>query len=379
MGTSAIGPGFLTQTAVFTQKLAAAFAFAVLISVLINSIIQINIWRILGVSGLRAQDVANRVCPGLGYFLAFAVCLGGFFFNIGNVGGAALGLEALFGVPHVPGALASAAVAVILFLNKEMGKAMDSFVRILGCGMIFLVVAVVLESAPPIGLALQETVAPSQVDWFTILTLVGGTVGGYISFAGAHRIIDAGVVGTQNLRQISIGAIQGIAFTGIMRYLLFLTVLGVVAAGASLDPKNPAADAFRAGAGEIGYRVFGLILWSAAITSVVGASYTSASFLRSLFPCVEQYHRLWIIGFILCSTFVFISVGRPVAILVAVGSLNALILPLSLIAVLLASRRAAIVGEYRHPLWMTISGYLTAAFTAWLGVTALGGMLTFLQ
>ena len=35
MATSAIGPGFLTQTAVFTDKLKAAFAFAILVSMAI--------------------------------------------------------------------------------------------------------------------------------------------------------------------------------------------------------------------------------------------------------------------------------------------------------------------------------------------------------
>ena len=73
MATSAIGPGFLTQTAVFTDKLKAAFAFAILVSILIDIVVQMNIWRILGVSGKRAQDVANEVLPGLGYFLAFLV------------------------------------------------------------------------------------------------------------------------------------------------------------------------------------------------------------------------------------------------------------------------------------------------------------------
>lgn len=61
MATSAIGPGFLTQTAVFTDKLKAAFAFAILCSIMIDIIVQMNIWRILGISGKRAQNVANEV------------------------------------------------------------------------------------------------------------------------------------------------------------------------------------------------------------------------------------------------------------------------------------------------------------------------------
>lgn len=375
MATSAIGPGFLTQTAVFTEKLAAAFGFAIIMSVLIDVVVQLNIWRILGVSGMRAQDVANKVFPGLGHFLAFAVCLGGLLFNVGNVGGTSLGLEVIAGVPHAVGAVLSSCVAIFLFLNKEMGRAMDRFAQLLGFVMIALVFFVVVKTQPPVGLAVKETIMPSTIDWFTILTLVGGTVGGYITFAGAHRIIDAGIVGQENIKKISFGSINAIGITAIMRYLLFLAILGVVVTGAKLDPANPAAGAFRIGAGEIGYRIFGVVLWAAAVTSVVGASYTSVSFLRTLSPTIDRNHRYWIIAFIIISTLVFVTVGRPVRLLIVVGSINGLILPLSLCSILLAAHRKDIVGDYKHPVWMSVSGYVMVVFTAWLGFKALGGIM----
>jgi Mn2+/Fe2+ NRAMP family transporter len=357
MATSAIGPGFLTQTAVFTDKLKAAFAFAILVSILIDIIVQMNIWRILGVSGKRAQDVANEVFPGLGYFLAFLVALGGLVFNIGNVGGAAMGL------------------AIALFLNKEMGKAMDNFTKVLGVVMIAMVLFMVFKTQPPVALALKETVLPSTIDWMTILTLVGGTVGGYITFAGAHRIIDAGITGMDNIKHISSGSVKAISITGIMRYLLFLAILGVIATGATLDPKNPPASAFLIGAGQIGYRIFGVILWCAAITSVVGASYTSISFLRTLFSKVEQYSRYWIIGFICVSSGIFATMGNPVALLIVAGSLNGLILPVSLGVTLLAAFNKKIVGpDYHHPKVLAALGWIMVLFTAWMGFKSLAGI-----
>ena len=380
MATSAIGPGFLTQTAVFTDKLKAAFAFAILVSILIDIIVQMNIWRILGVSGKRAQDVANEVLPGLGYFLAFLVALGGLVFNIGNVGGAAMGLNVMMGVPLVPGAIASAVIAIALFLNKEMGKAMDNFTKVLGVIMIAMVLFMVFKTQPPVAMALKETVLPSKIDWMTILTLVGGTVGGYITFAGAHRIIDAGITGMENLPKISSGSVKAISITGIMRYLLFLAILGVVATGAVLDPKNPPASAFLIGAGQIGYRIFGLILWCAAITSVVGASYTSISFLRTLFTNVEQHSRYWIIGFICVSTAVFSTMGNPVALLIVAGSLNGLILPVSLGVTLLAAFNKKIVGaDYHHPKVLAALGWIMVVFTAWMGFKSLTGIAKLLS
>jgi len=367
MATSAIGPGFLTQTAVFTDKLKAAFAFAILASVAIDIVVQLNIWRILGISGMRAQDVANRVIPGLGYFLAFAVALGGLVFNIGNIAGAALGVNVLFGSNMAVGAIASAAVAIFIFLNKEMGKTMDKFTKILGFVMISLVLFMVLKTQPPVGLALKESVLPSTIDWMMVLTLVGGTVGGYITFSGAHRIIDAGITGQDKVKQISYGSVQGIAITGIMRFLLFLAILGVVVMGKPLDPANPPASAFQLGAGMIGYKIFGVVLWAAAVTSVVGASYTSISFLQTLFKNVKQYQRWWIVGFIVASTTIFTTVGKPVNLLIFAGSINGLILPLSLLSMLLAAHRKDIIGDYRHPKILTALGYVMVAFTAWMG------------
>src|SRR5437867_5086210 len=82
MATSAIGPGFLTQTTLFTQQLAASFGFVILITILIDIGAQLNIWRVLTVSELRAQDLSNKLLPGLGYVLAALIMLVGLAFNI---------------------------------------------------------------------------------------------------------------------------------------------------------------------------------------------------------------------------------------------------------------------------------------------------------
>src|SRR5512145_602569 len=98
MATSAIGPAFLTQTSLFTEKYLASFAFAILISLLIDIGAQLNIWRVISVSNMRGQDVANRVLPGLGHLLTGFIVLGGIAFNIGNIAGAGLALNVIFGV-----------------------------------------------------------------------------------------------------------------------------------------------------------------------------------------------------------------------------------------------------------------------------------------
>ncbi len=93
MATSAIGPGFITQTATFTATLGVAFAFGILASILIDFVVQQNIWRVVTLTQMNAAEVANRAIPGSGYLLAVLVIFGGLVFNIGNIAGAGLGCE----------------------------------------------------------------------------------------------------------------------------------------------------------------------------------------------------------------------------------------------------------------------------------------------
>ena len=212
MATSAIGPGFLTQTSTFTGQYQASFGFVILVSIILSAVAQINIWRVLCTTGLRGQDVANKVLPGLGYLVAFMIVLGGLVFNIGNVGGCALGFNTLLGIPETIGYVLSGAVAIAVFLSKNANAAMDRITKALGAIMIIVIFVVIVIVKPPVGDALKNTVAPSTgipVLFPAILTLMGGTVGGYITFAGAHRLIDAGITGKENLGQITKSSVMG--------------------------------------------------------------------------------------------------------------------------------------------------------------------------
>ncbi|MCY8544676.1 NRAMP family divalent metal transporter [Bacillus vallismortis] len=371
MATSAVGPGFLTQTATFTNTLAASFGFVIIISIILDIFAQTNVWRIIAVSGKRGQEIANMVLPGLGYFIATLVVLGGLAFNIGNIGGAGLGLQVLFGITPEIGALISAVVAILIFLIREAGKAMDRFTQIAGFVMILLTLYVAFTTAPPVGEAVANTIAPEQISIFAIVTLVGGTVGGYITFAGGHRLLDAGIKGKESIPQVTKSSVVGILITSVMRIALFLAVLGVVSKGLHIDESNPAASVFKLAAGNVGYKIFGLIMWSAAITSVIGAAYTSVSFFKTFSPKIEKNSRGIIIGFIVVSTLAFVTIGQPAKILVLVGSLNGLILPIALGTLLIAAYKKKIIGDYKHPLWLTVSGALVVVVMAVMGIYTL--------
>jgi len=388
MAVSAIGPGFLTQTAVFTEDHGANHGFIILISLLLAVGVQLNVWRVIGVSGMRGQDIANKVLPGLGFFVTFLIALGGLAFNIGNIGGAALGLNALAGIPVEIAYWLAAFVAIGIFVAKNAKTIVDFVVKILGALVITIVVAVMFITNPPYGDAIRHTFIPNFSGgitdaFFPILTYLGGTVGGYITFSGVHRLMDAGISGKENIKKITTSSLQGISIAAIMRVALFLAIFGVVATGYSLapvydgDPANPAAIAFLRGVGPLGFRFFGVVLFVAGLTSVIGAAYTSVTFIKTLFKPAVTYENYFIIGFILFSTVIMSLVGSPAMLLVVVGFLNGLILPITLSVILLASRKKDIVGDdYKHPTWLIAVGVVIVGVTLYLSIQGIPGLIT---
>ncbi len=371
MATSAIGPGFLTQTTVFTQTLGASFGFVILTSILIDIGVQLNIWRVIAISEKRAQDIANLLLPGLGGFISLLIVLGGLAFNIGNVAGAGLGLQALLGIPVITGAVLSAGVAIAIFLIKEAGKAMDRFAQLMGFVMIIAIIYIAISSSPPVAQAALRTLIPAKIDLMTIITLVGGTVGGYITFSGGHRLLDAGIKGKQAIPEVSRSAVMGISVASTVRIFLFLASLGVIAKGLLIDAGNPTASVFQLAAGNIGYRLFGLVMFAAAVTSIIGSAYTSVSFIKSFSAKIREQENKVIIAFILVSTLIFVWVGKPVSLLILAGVLNGLILPVTLAVILLAAYQRKIVGEYKHPLWLTVFGILVVCIMTWMSGSVL--------
>ncbi|CUE04607.1 divalent metal cation transporter [Staphylococcus aureus] len=243
MATSAIGPAFLTQTAVFTSQFFASFAFAILLSIIIDIGAQINIWRILVVTGLRGQEISNKVVPGLGTVISILIAFGGLAFNIGNIAGAGLGLNAIFGLDVKWGAAITAIFAILIFVSKSGQKIMD-------------VVSMIL----------------------------------------------------------------------------------------------------------------GIVLFAAAMSSVIGSAYTSATFLKTLHKSLNERSNLIVIVFIVISTMIFLFIGKPISLLIIAGAINGWILPITLGAILIASKKKSIVGDYKHPNWMFIFGIVAVLVTILTGI-----------
>ena len=241
--------------------------------------------------------------------------------------------------------------------------------------MIILIAYVAMTSLPPMGKTLTAAVMPVDIGNLILptLTIVGGAVGGY--YTGAQRLVDIGLQGKDNIGAIKSAAWAGISIAVVIRILLFLAVFGVIAAGGVLDTSNPAADAFKQGAGDLGYFIFGLVLFVASITSVVGNSYMAVCLVKTLFPVIKRQEKACCIGFIIFTSVGTILMDMPILLLMLAGLINSLILPIVLAFMLTATRRKDIVGDYKHPLYLSIMGVL---IVIGMGIASFGNVGNFI-
>jgi Mn2+/Fe2+ NRAMP family transporter len=109
---------------------------------------------------------------------------------------------------------------------------------------------------------------------------------------------------------------------------------------------------------------------------VIGASYTSVSFLSSLRPGLESRRTTLVVAFVAVSTLVFLLAGAaPVPLLIFAGAFNGLILPIGVGALLwVALRRPDLTGGVRHPRWLAAIGVAGWLVTIYLGWRSLGSL-----
>ena len=319
--------------------------------------------------------------PGVGHLISAFIVLGGIAFNIGNIGGAGLAMNVIFGIPPVIGSLIAAVLIIGIFLLRNAKGVMDSVMQVLGLVMLCMIGYAMLQSSPPLLEAVNRSFNPDDplILLLPIVTLVGGTVGGYISFSGGHRLVEAGITGVENVRLVTRAAVTGIATTGVVRICLFWPRSGRQP-GLSLDPSNPAASVFSHSMGTVGLQ--DLRRGTAGRLGVIGdrrrlhQRHLHVLVARQHPPPQPAYgdrlHRL---------LDAHLQPGRTAGEGSGGGGhAECPVLPLALGCVLLASRKPAIVGDrYRHPTWMLVFGLLAMVATAVGVVMSFNALLEFWQ
>lgn len=374
MATSSIGPGCFNNMSLLIAQYRGWFLPALAAVILLDIVVQLNVWQVCCVSGKSGTELGNMVFHGWGYVLTVLLGISAMAFNIGTVGGGALGFYAMCGMDQTLGAILTGALAIVLFWSKNLNRALDRTAELRGLIVIGGIIIVLISAFPaPETIAAELSGGTSLLLLATpIITEMGSAAGGYIPLSGAQRLVDQGITGVENLRDIRRSALMGVGIGEGMRMLLALAMLGVVYAGGTVDTSNPAASLFRAALGMAGYRIFGVVILFASMNSLVGCSYTLAALLKPFGKIFENNFR-WVVTVIAAvSTVLMVTIGQPAAVLLIAGVIAGLSIPFVLGTVLLASRRKSIVGDvYRHSPLLTAAGIAVALFLGYYGVRAI--------
>jgi Mn2+/Fe2+ NRAMP family transporter len=128
--------------------------------------------------------------------------------------------------------------------------------------------------------------------------------------------------------------------------------------------------------GDAGMRIFGAIFWAAALSSVIGAAYTSATFLSAFSRRLADGWPLQLatVAFIVVSLIVYLAVGTaPATLLVFVGGFNGLILPIGLtIFMYIGWFRPQLLRTDSYPKWLLIIGTAATLVTWYTAVQSIG-------
>lgn len=90
--------------------------------------------------------------------------------------------------------------------------------------------------------------------------------------------------------------------------------------------------------------------------------------------------NLIVIVFIVISTMIFLFIGKPISLLIIAGAINGWILPITLGAILIASKKKSIVGDYKHPNWiLNVFGIVAVLVTILTGIFSFMKVLIILK
>ncbi|MGO1326500.1 MAG: hypothetical protein ACTMH8_13310, partial [Brevibacterium aurantiacum] len=137
-----------------------------------------------------------------------------------------------------------------------------------------------------------------------------------------------------------------------------------------------AGQAFAAVLGDAGMRIFGAIFWAAALSSVIGAAYTSATFLSAFSKRLGKGWPLQLatVAFIAVSLVIYLIVGTaPATLLVFVGGFNGLILPIGLtIFMYIGWFKPRLLRVDKYPTWLLIIGTAATLLMWYTAVESVG-------
>lgn len=372
-----VGPGTITVCTLAGVQFGYSLLWAVVLSVVATIILQEMSGRIGVISQnglmdvvkteLRSKWIRNVVIA----IVLFAILVGNSAYEAGNIGGATLGLEGLFGSGKIasfyPLFIGIFAFVLLWFSGyKTLEKVFAGLVGIMG--VCFLVAA--LLTKPPLSKIMEGMFIPRLPDGslLTVVALVGTTVVPYNLFLHASLVKekwkskkDLGTAKWDTIISIALGGFVSMAIL-------------IAASAAPLDDVSNAMDLAKGleplfGRGAVYFLAAGLI--AAGITSAITAPLAAAFVTSSCMGWrggMDDKRFKWVWATVLSLGVLFLSFNiKPIQVIQFAQVANGILLPVMAILLLWIVNRKTVMGKHTNTNVQNILGIIIVAFSIFLG------------
>ncbi|ADV50910.1 natural resistance-associated macrophage protein [Cellulophaga algicola DSM 14237] len=375
-----IGPGTVTACTLAGASFGYALLWAMLLSVIATIVLQEMAARLGVITQRGLADVIKSELQitwvkylVLGVILS-AIVIGNAAYEGGNIGGATLGLEAIFGGENTKLyalIIGTIAFALLYFGNyKTLEKAFVSLVIIMSLS--FLLTAIITK--PDIVAIAKGLFVPSipENSILSIIALVGTTVVPYNLFLHASLVSEKWK-SKSDLKSARRDTIIAIALGGIVSMAIMIaatsisnnTISSVMDLAKGLEPLFGATAKYFMGVG----------LFAAGITSAITAPLAAAYVVNSIFGWKaglddKRFKAVWMSIIVIGLSFLIFGL-KPIEIIKFAQIANGILLPVIAIFLLWVVNRKQVLGTYRNTLFQNILGVLIVVLTIILGIKSI--------
>lgn len=375
-----IGPGTVTACTLAGVDFGFNLLWAMLLSIIATYILQemsarLGIVTQKGLADVIKQELHNPLIRNSVIVLIFsAIIIGNASYEAGNIGGATLGMEALFGTnysslyPFVLGGLAF----VLLYLGSYKALEKVFIVLVLIMSLSFVMTAILTK--PNMWELLKGLLVPSvpKNGILTIIALVGTTVVPYNLFLHAALVSekwkskdDLNLAKRDTMVSIILGGLVSISIIISAAAINSLEVNNVMGMAKALEPLYGSAALYFLGIG----------MFAAGITSSITAPLAAAYVANSCFGWNAglkdfKFRMIWMV--ILFLGVFFLSFGiKPIEIIKFAQITNGLLLPIIAVFLLWVVNRVGVMGKYKNSWSQNVFGLLIILLSVVLGAKSI--------
>ncbi len=374
-----VGPGTVTSCGLAGFNFSYSLAWALLFSVIAMAVMQRMTSKIGLNAGIGLADAVRQTFKGywwLYILLIIAIFCGNCAYEAGNIVGAATGVSIMFGDHRVVYCIVIAAVALALVLTgniKYIANVLTGIVFVMA--IVFLLTAIIVK--PDMGAVISGMFRPSVPDGaqLTAIALIGTTLVPYClylhaSTSASKKAADPGMDVDDALIDAEYDSVTNAVLTAIISISIMIVGCSLALRGETVKGVADLANGLQPLAGTFAKAIFSIGIFAAGISSAATAPLAATYVITGVLGWSTDLKdtRFRIIATIVFAVGCFFAIvgGTPTNIITIAQAINGVVLPLSVILVLLVTRKTEIVGKYKNSAILNVLGILVFVITLFM-------------